>query len=57
MLVDALDEADHDSKGALPVAMLLAKEWVGQRVNGTKSEVIDGRMTLKANICVRGFLD
>ena len=26
MLVDALDEADHDNRGTLPVALLLAKE-------------------------------
>ena len=26
MLVDALDEADHDNRGTLPVAHLLAKE-------------------------------
>jgi len=26
MLVDALDEADHDGRGCLPVARLLAKE-------------------------------
>ena len=26
LLVDALDEADHDNKGSMPVALLLAKE-------------------------------
>jgi hypothetical protein len=26
MLVDALDEADHDNRGCLPVARLLANE-------------------------------